>query len=359
VGEDQAGSDIGWLARIGLAIVHPRWALSIAGDRRNAGRSGSDLLRAIGVLLLATQLRAVVAAVWLGGAVEWALGARALVNVLTRTLTVDLGFLVVGALLLWGAAGKRRDLGRAFDLACIAALPLVFVDLAASVFVRSFELPVPELVKWMLSGVAYAWTGTVLALAVPEARRTGGHGVSPPEHTARIARRAGIVVGIVAVIGTVVQATSVARHVELVRPMTTGNPAPMFALPAIGPRGALGPKIALATGKVTIVDFWATWCGPCLAAMPRLDALARAHPDVVVLAVNLDDAAAARALFDERGYRMTLVADDTLTSERYGVSTIPHTVLIDRAGVVRLVARGNAGDLEKAVAALVTDQRTQ
>ncbi|MDB4958905.1 MAG: alkyl hydroperoxide reductase/Thiol specific antioxidant/Mal allergen [Myxococcales bacterium] len=342
-----AKGELSWLQRIGLAIVHPRWALSIAGDRQNAGRSGSDLLLAIVVLLVATRLRAVIAAVWLGAAVEGALGARAFVNVLTRTLTVDLGFLVIGAVLLWSFAGKRRDLGRAFDLACVAALPLVYVDLLATTAVESFAFEVPVVVMWMISGIAYAWTGTLIAFAMPEARRAGGHGMSPPEATVRRARRAGVAVVLLAVVGAAIQLMSVARHVELVRPMTKGSPAPMFALPAIGPRGELGPKIALAPGKITILDFWATWCGPCLAAMPRLDALARSHRDVVVLAVNLDDPAAARALFDEKQYAMTLVADDNLTSERYGVSTIPHTVLIDGTGIVRLVARGNAAELEK------------
>jgi peroxiredoxin len=86
--------------------------------------------------------------------------------------------------------------------------------------------------------------------------------------------------------------------------------------------------------------------------MPRLDALARQHPDVTVLAVNLDDPVAARALFDHNHYTMTLVADDGQTSERYGVTTIPHTVVIDRTGKVVEVARGGGLDLEREVAAL-------
>jgi peroxiredoxin len=71
-----------------------------------------------------------------------------------------------------------------------------------------------------------------------------------------------------------------------------------------------------------------------------LSALA-AEGEVTVLSVNLDDPEEARALFDENGYRSTLVADDGTTSDRYGVSVIPHMVVIDRDGVVRLVARGD------------------
>jgi peroxiredoxin len=79
--------------------------------------------------------------------------------------------------------------------------------------------------------------------------------------------------------------------------------------------------------------------------MPRLERLARAHPDVAVLAINLDDPAGARAVFNEHGYTMKLLADDGDVSQRYGVSSIPHTVVIDRHGVIRDVVRGTSADL--------------
>src|SRR5262249_30252393 len=55
--------------RLGLAIAHPRWALTVAVDRKHAGRSGSDLIAAIVLLLAATQLRGLATAVWLGSSV--------------------------------------------------------------------------------------------------------------------------------------------------------------------------------------------------------------------------------------------------------------------------------------------------
>jgi thiol-disulfide isomerase/thioredoxin len=151
----------------------------------------------------------------------------------------------------------------------------------------------------------------------------------------------------VAVLGVMEQTMQIAENPDLVKPMTSGDPAPAFALPRIDPTGKLAERVALAQsrGKVTVLDFWATWCGPCLAAMPRLEKLARSHPDVAVLAINLDDAVAARALFNEHGYTMTLLADDSDVRDRYGVSSIPHTVIIDRSGVVRHVVRGSGTDL--------------
>jgi thiol-disulfide isomerase/thioredoxin len=139
--------------------------------------------------------------------------------------------------------------------------------------------------------------------------------------------------------------------------MTAGEPAPAFVLPTIGARGELGPPVTLASsfGKVTVVDFWASWCGPCLRALPKLDALARRHSnDVVVIAIAVqDDAKDARAVFDDGRLAITLLADDGKTSERYGVGPIPHTVVIDRQGVVRRVARGGGIDLEAEVAKLL------
>ena len=83
------------LTRFGLAIARPRYALAIAADRKYAGRSGSDLIVLILILLAATQLRGLVGSVWLGGAVDAQLGLRAAMHILTRTLTVDLAFLVL------------------------------------------------------------------------------------------------------------------------------------------------------------------------------------------------------------------------------------------------------------------------
>jgi thiol-disulfide isomerase/thioredoxin len=342
----------GLLARIGLAIVHPRWALAIASDRRVAGRSGTDLIALIAIVLAATQLRGLVGAVWLGGAIDAGLGLGAATRILTHALVVDISFLVVGALVLWLGAGARRNLGRAFDLACVAAIPLFVVSLAAAIATRALDAPLPAPVLWLVTGAAWAWSGALFALAWRPARLGAAATPAPPRDVVRPARLAGRIVIAVALLGVALHVAWISRNVDLIRPIEDGMPAPGFALPTIGPRGEPGPAFTFQKGRVTVLDFWATWCGPCIKAMPKLDALASQHPEVDVITVNLDDAAAARALFDRRGWsKLRMLADDGDVSQRYNVSTIPHTVVIDRGGIVRHVLRGVSSSLEAAVSA--------
>lgn len=338
----------GLFARLGLALVRPRFALAIAADRRYAGRSGTDLLLLMLMLLAATQLRALIGAVWLGIAVDAQLGLRAAMQLLTRTLTVNLAFLVLGAFVLFVAAGGKRNLGRAFDLACVAAIPLLVVELVATTIVRAADTAVPMEAGWVLAALSWGWAGSLLALAWRPARA----GIAPPslpDEVRRPARVAGGVLAAVAAAGATLQLVAVARQIDSLRPVTIGNAVPALALRAIGPGGQLGARRDLRPGKVTVIDFWATWCKPCIVALPKLEHIAREQSDVDVIAVNLDDAAAARALFDRAGYTMTLLADDGEVSQRFGVTSIPHTVVIDRDGRVARVYRGGTQALEAAV----------
>ena len=336
-----------FLARVGLAITKPRAALTLAGDRTQAGRSGSDLLLAIAVLLVATQLRWLVSAVWLGAAVAPALGARAVVHVLTRSLTHELGLLVASAGVIFFASGAKRELGRAFDLACVTALPLVIVHLVAQTLIGIGELPLPALGARAIELAAILWMAALTWLAVAVGRGRDAEGA-----TGRGARRAGWAVATVAVAGMVVQLLWIGQHVPQLRPLEAGGAAPVFSLASIGPGGVLGARVVRIPGRVTVIDFWATWCGPCLRSMPHLDEFARAHPELDVLAINLDDPKEARRLFDHAGYQLRLLADDGEVSEKFGVTTIPHTVVIDSRGRLSPSNDDGALDLEAEVRAL-------
>jgi thiol-disulfide isomerase/thioredoxin len=161
-------------------------------------------------------------------------------------------------------------------------------------------------------------------------------------------RGAGLAIMAIAFVTLAVNASWIARHVDWLRPLEAGEAAPPFDLPVIGADGkpsSTHVKSADLRGKVVVVDFWATWCGPCLASLPRLDRDARAWgPNVVTIAVNLDDSVKAARIFADAGYRITLVASDEETSMRYQVEALPHSVVIDQQGVVRLVMSGGGAE---------------
>jgi thiol-disulfide isomerase/thioredoxin len=118
-------------------------------------------------------------------------------------------------------------------------------------------------------------------------------------------------------------------------------------------------------GKVVCIDFWASWCAPCKAALPALDAFARRHADagLAVLAVDIDtDRAAAERFIAERvpDSAMTLLRDpggDLM--KRFGASGMPALYVLDRAGTVRAVeagyALGTLDEIEQLLARLLAE----
>ncbi len=117
--------------------------------------------------------------------------------------------------------------------------------------------------------------------------------------------------------------------------------APDFTL-----RSMDGPNMRLAEqrGRVVMVNFWATWCGPCRQEMPHLNKLYDKYRDsgFVLLGVNIDDnASKATDLATKLGLRFPVLLDtDKTVSRLYDMGSMPATVLIDREGKVRHLHRG-------------------
>ena len=127
-----------------------------------------------------------------------------------------------------------------------------------------------------------------------------------------------------------------------------GKPAPDFAL-----RSMQGPSMRLSEhlGEVVVINFWATWCGPCRQEMPLLDALYGKYKQagLVLLSVNIDDKvepAIEMAQTLKVSYPVLFDARKEV-SRAFDVGAMPVTVLVDRAGVVRYVSEGYKPGYEK------------
>jgi len=124
--------------------------------------------------------------------------------------------------------------------------------------------------------------------------------------------------------------------------------APDFTLRSVG-----GPNLRLAEqrGQVVLVNFWATWCGPCRQEMPHLNRLYDRYRSAgfVLLGVNIDDDPRAAAdLAAKLGVQFPVLLDtDKRVSRAYDMSAMPATLLIDRDGRVRHIHRGYRDGVER------------
>ena len=130
-----------------------------------------------------------------------------------------------------------------------------------------------------------------------------------------------------------------------------GQAAPDFVLRTLDNANL---RLSEHLGEVVVLNFWATWCGPCRQEMPLLDELYNKYrrAGLVLLSVNLDDTAdraAEMASALKITYPVLLDARKEV-SRAYEVGTMPVTVLIDREGIVRYVSEGYKPGYEKGYA---------
>jgi peroxiredoxin len=120
-----------------------------------------------------------------------------------------------------------------------------------------------------------------------------------------------------------------------------GQTAPDFAL-----KSSTGENLRLSEyrGDVVMINFWATWCGPCRQEMPLLDELYTRYERVGfnLLGVNIDDdSRRAMQMIEELGVNFPVLFDASKqVSKLYEVDAMPVTVLVDREGNVRYVHHG-------------------
>ncbi len=119
-----------------------------------------------------------------------------------------------------------------------------------------------------------------------------------------------------------------------------GHPAPDFTLPGLD-----GTLVSLSDlrGRPVVLNFWATWCGPCRAEMPELQAAAdRFDGSLVVLGVDQgEDEATVSAFLQELGISFPIVLDkEQDVGNTYRIMGLPTTFFIDKNGMIQRVWTG-------------------
>lgn len=119
------------------------------------------------------------------------------------------------------------------------------------------------------------------------------------------------------------------------------GPAPDFTLKS---QGGSNYKLSELRGEVVMINFWASWCGPCRQEMPYLEELYARYKDMgfTILGVNIEeDSSKAQSLLKDIPVSFPVLFDtQNEVSRLYQVSAMPSTVMIDRDGNMRYLHRG-------------------
>jgi cytochrome c biogenesis protein CcmG/thiol:disulfide interchange protein DsbE len=130
------------------------------------------------------------------------------------------------------------------------------------------------------------------------------------------------------------EACGALRPQQLPAHLRGGAEAPDFEL-----TDANGKKWSLRElrGRPVLINFWATWCAPCVEEMPTLETLNQHAGDLVVLTVSVDESwEPVKKFFGAKGTKLAVLLDsEKVAAKKYGSEKFPETFLIDREGKVQ------------------------
>jgi thiol-disulfide isomerase/thioredoxin len=137
--------------------------------------------------------------------------------------------------------------------------------------------------------------------------------------------------------------------------LAAGSEAPSFRLPVLGSDARVSNEDL--AGQPAVLDFWATWCGPCRATLPGLDALAGKYAGRArFYAVNASNEPAGRVaeFVNDQRLKLPVLLDGQAAFARFGGRVLPTTVVLDGAG--RVVATFTGGEVRESNIARALDE---
>ena len=345
---------LGLPARIGQLVVAPDAALARA-DADGGGLHDALLLVAASVVAFRLpELIQIVLAI--AGPTSGAF--MRLLGLFADQVRQAAWFVLPAAVVVTVLARKQRDASRDLDLAA-ACYPPHFIALGLDRVLTALTGP-NELYGAATNGLAIAAMGLLVWRAVRVARARPAAGAAtaleaappqpvsepaPPHARSPVAAASGARAVAAAVVGltlvsAAVQAVWSARHIDDLRPMTSGQIAPDFSLPRIdGTPGAV--TMASLRGQVVVLDFWATWCPPCVAMIPMLDEAHRnwAPHGVSFVGINSDGGGATlddiKVFMAAHPMGYPAVIDGGEVGARYRLQALPNLFVVGRDGRIR------------------------
>jgi thiol-disulfide isomerase/thioredoxin len=245
------------------------------------------------------------------------------------------------AVIITVAAGARRDASRDLDLGAACYAPYFALRSVARLVDGAAGMRIlPEAMVDLFSAVGAV---AILAFAIRAARtrvaESADTAAIPLVTPDRRALLAGLVVLALSAVALAESAVWTARHYDSLRPIRKGEPAPAFALPDIDQAETI--SLAQLRGQVVLLDFWASWCSPCVAMLPTLDAVHQrwANRGVAFVGINSDGGGATLAelktFLTAHPIPYPVVVDDGSVGGLYKVEALPTLVVIGRDGRIR------------------------